>query len=128
MFNLRFRLTAPGGFGRKVARMPAEQPTRPSGSSRDQVWASTMAGHVAAAGPNGQRDRAVSVRRAHADSSATIEPCEVIGREERVKGVVGSAIAADVLAEALIYGGSGARDAGVKRLNEFIPAAWRADL
>jgi len=83
MFNLRFRLTAPGGFGRKVARMPAEQPTRPSGSSRDQVWASAMAGHVAAAGPNGQRDRAVSVRRAHADSSATIEPCEVIGREKR---------------------------------------------
>jgi hypothetical protein len=60
---------------------------------------------------------------------AAVNSCTVvIGREERVKGVVGTAIAADALAEALIYGGSGGRDAGVKRLNEFIPAAWRAEL
>ncbi len=52
----------------------------------------------------------------------------VIGRDERVKGVVGSALAADALAEALVYGGSGSRNAGVKRLNEFIPDTWREEL
>ena len=52
----------------------------------------------------------------------------VVGRKERVKGSVGAALAADTLAEALVYGGSGARYAGVKRLNEFIPDEWRDEL
>ena len=62
--------------------MAAEQP------ARDQVWASTMAGHVAGTESSAQGRRSASVRTAHADSSATIEPCEVVGREERESGGV----------------------------------------
>ena len=62
--------------------MAAEQPTR------DQVWASTMAGHVAGTESSAQGHRSASVRTAHADSSATIEPCEVVGRKERESGGV----------------------------------------
>lgn len=49
----------------------------------------------------------------------------VVGRAERVKGVLGTALLADTLGEALLHGGSRVRDAGVKRLNEFLPDAWR---
>tara|TARA_Y100000310_G_scaffold267022_1_gene278786 strand:+ start:199 stop:1374 length:1176 start_codon:yes stop_codon:yes gene_type:complete len=68
--------------------MPGEEPTQPTGPTRDQVWASTMDGHVAGAGPGpGASDHgSTSVRTAHVDSRATIEPCEVIGRKERESG------------------------------------------
>ncbi len=62
--------------------MATEQPTR------DQVWASTMAGHVAGTESSAQGHRSASVRTAHADSSATIEPCGVVGRKERESGGV----------------------------------------
>ncbi|HBM56641.1 MAG TPA: deoxyguanosinetriphosphate triphosphohydrolase, partial [Acidimicrobiaceae bacterium] len=47
-----------------------------------------MAGHVAGTESSAQGRRSASVRTAHADSSATIEPCEVVGRKERESGGV----------------------------------------
>ncbi|HJO19209.1 MAG TPA: deoxyguanosinetriphosphate triphosphohydrolase, partial [Acidimicrobiales bacterium] len=64
--------------------MPGEEPTQATGPTRDQVWASTMDGHVAGAGASDHGS--ASVRTAHVDSRATIEPCEVIGRKERESG------------------------------------------
>jgi hypothetical protein len=52
----------------------------------------------------------------------------VVGRDERVKGSVGAGLLADALGEALLFGGNRARDAGVKRLNEFLPDEWRVEI
>ena len=52
----------------------------------------------------------------------------VVGRDERVKGFVGVGLLANALGEALLFGGSRARDAGVKRLNEFLPDGWRVEI
>jgi len=45
-----------------------------------------------------------------------------------VKGFVGVGLLANALGEALLFGGSRARDAGVKRLNEFLPDGWRVEI
>ena len=52
----------------------------------------------------------------------------VVGRDERVKAFVGAGLLADALGEALLFGGGRSRDAGVKRLNEFLPDEWRVEI
>jgi hypothetical protein len=52
----------------------------------------------------------------------------VVGHAERVKGVLGTALLADTLGEVLLHGGRRARDAGVKRLNKFLPHTWREEI
>jgi hypothetical protein len=52
----------------------------------------------------------------------------VIGRDERIVGIFGLSVYVTILTDVLISGYDIPRDSGIKRLNPFLPKAWRTEI